>query len=71
MVSFLKDMDESQLRTIGKRAQERVLAEQSSTRRAEEFELHVSSAMARGKSQHLSPALPTATDAVSATQPVS
>jgi spore maturation protein CgeB len=56
IASFLKNMDESQLRTIGKRAQERVLAEQSSTRRAEEFELHVSAAVARSKSQHLSPA---------------
>ena len=71
VVSFLKDMNESQLRTIGKRAQERVLAEQSSTRRAEEFELHVSSAMARSKSQHLSPAFADAPRAVSAGAPVS
>ena len=66
VVSFLKDMDETQLRTIGKRAQERVLAEQSSARRAEEFELHVSSAMARSKSQHLSPALTKAPGTVAA-----
>jgi spore maturation protein CgeB len=73
VASFLKDMDESQLRTIGKRAQERVLAEQSSTRRAEEFEQHIFAAMARGKSQHLSPPLTTAPGAVCArlTQSVS
>ena len=71
VVSFLKDMGESQLQRIGKRARERVLAEQSSTRRAEEFELHVSSAMAPGKSQHVSPALATAPAAVSARVPQS
>jgi spore maturation protein CgeB len=66
MVSFLKDMDESQLRTIGKLARERVLAEHNSTRRAEEFELHVSAAMSHRKSQPVPSTLTAMHDALSA-----
>jgi spore maturation protein CgeB len=66
MVSFLKVMDESQLRTIGKLARERVLAEHSSTRRAAEFELHVSSALSHRKPQPLSSTLTAMHNAFSA-----
>ena len=41
VVSFLKDVDDAELRKIGSRARERVLAEHSSSRRAEEFESYV------------------------------
>ena len=42
VVSFMRDTDDAQLQTIGERARERVLAEHSSSRRAEEFEQYVS-----------------------------
>jgi spore maturation protein CgeB len=38
VVRYLKDTDESELRSIGKRAQQRVLAEHTNTRRAQQFE---------------------------------
>jgi len=50
VISFLRDTDELQLQRIGQLARERVLMEHSSSRRAEEFEQHVSSVSA-GKSR--------------------
>ena len=45
VISLLSDADPSELRAIGRRAQERVLAEHTSTRRAQEFEQYVASAV--------------------------
>jgi spore maturation protein CgeB len=44
VISFMRDMDDDQLQTIGLLARERVLEEHSSARRAEEFERYVSQA---------------------------
>ncbi len=44
VISLLKDADEEQLRRIGARARERVLAEHSSATRAQEFESYVEQA---------------------------
>lgn len=50
VISFLTDTDDLQLQRIGRLARERVLVEHSASRRAEEFEQHVSSVSA-GKSR--------------------
>jgi len=42
VANLLRDVDESELRRIGSRARERVLAQHSAARRAEEFETYVS-----------------------------
>jgi len=46
--ALLEGMDEEQVRRIGKRARERVLAEHSSDQRAQQFENYVASASRRG-----------------------
>jgi spore maturation protein CgeB len=43
VIHILRDVGEEELRTIGRRAQQRVLAEHTSAKRAEEFERHISS----------------------------
>ena len=50
IIFILRDTDDLQLQRIGQLARERVLVEHSSSRRAEEFEQHVSSVSA-GKSR--------------------
>jgi spore maturation protein CgeB len=50
VVGYLADAEERELRSIGRRAQERVLAEHTSDRRAQQFEQYVAGAMA-GRSQ--------------------
>ena len=50
IVSLLKDTDDSELRRMGERGRERVLAEHSSNRRAEEFENQVTHARSRATS---------------------
>lgn len=45
VVRYLRDTDESELRSIGRRAQQRVLAEHTSARRAREFEDAIAQAL--------------------------
>ncbi len=72
VVSFMRDTDDAQLQTIGERARERVLAEHSSSRRAEDFEQYVSLASSSNShlASQLSVAAPAATVAHQA-QPLS
>jgi spore maturation protein CgeB len=47
VVTYLKDMDEREIRRIGRNAQDRVLAEHTSQVRAREFETCVSNKFGR------------------------
>jgi len=74
IVSLLKNSDESDLRRIGDRGRGRVLAEHSSSRRAEEFESHVAHAKSQSAGHRRlrsSPAAPTAEVGCEAYQPFS
>ncbi len=52
VVSYIRDTDHAELRRIGERAQERVLAEHTSDRRAQQFEAAVDSVLSNsGKSK--------------------
>jgi spore maturation protein CgeB len=53
VVRYLSDADDSELRRIGRRAQERVLAEHTSQRRAQQFEQYVEMARTPNKSHAL------------------
>lgn len=57
VVRYLADTDEAELRRIGRRAQERVLAEHTAERRAEQFEQYVSTARTRPLSSLQQPAI--------------
>jgi spore maturation protein CgeB len=53
VISILRGADESEIQRLGNRARERILAEHSSSKRAEEFETYVASAVAGRKSHVL------------------
>jgi spore maturation protein CgeB len=59
VVGYVSEMDDGEIRRIGRRAQERVLTEHSSMRRAAEFEQYVASsaAMTRGSKLVASPSV--------------
>jgi spore maturation protein CgeB len=58
VVSILTDCDAEQIRRIAARARERVLAEHSSARRAEEFENYVAAARLRPNTATLAGVVP-------------
>ena len=62
IVSLLKDTDDSELRRMGERGRERVLAEHSSNRRAEEFENQVTHARSRATSTPILRSSPSVTN---------
>jgi spore maturation protein CgeB len=76
VISFLRDMDDAELTTIGKRARERVLAEHTADCRAEQFEKYVAEATHRdrGSSQAVaasgSPKAPTSSSGHETAQPI-
>jgi len=59
VIEYLKDTSPSGLPAIGRRAQERVLAEHSSSHRAEQFEAYVASALSRRQRERLNTSMST------------
>lgn len=57
VVSYLAETDEAELRRIGRQAQERVLAEHTAERRAEQFQQYVGSVGARSSTRLREPAV--------------
>jgi spore maturation protein CgeB len=54
VVRYLSELDESEIRQIGRNAQERVLAEHTAEQRAQQFEEHVRSAVKNSEEEVLS-----------------